>query len=212
MLQKTSLKQDIAFVLAVAAAGFKLTNNKSVDTDDGVCWHATLVHGRTKIVTVSNGGFGGPDESQYHATSAAGKAANKASLEKLFAVPEVLAVVREHLLYAVYLDRQVKNLSDADYEKRKAEIYATKPEPTDDNVELLVGRIADITGMVDKIKRAMKTKLLVAFEGDDAQGAYMVYKLLDTPANRARVQQHETRKIDYFVSDLFAANQQGASQ
>jgi hypothetical protein len=205
---KISLKQDIAFALAVAAAGFKLTNSKSVQTDDGACWQATLVHGRAMIVTVSNGGYGGPDECQFHATTDAAKAAAKASLEKLFAVPDVLLAVRGYLVSGLNLERQFEGLSEADYEAKKAEIFATVPTPTNDNVEFLVSRIADIDGAVASFKRAMKTKLLVVFEGDDEKGQYMTYKLPDTPESRARVKEHVKRKIDYFIADLFgAANQ-----
>lgn len=203
--EKTSIKQDIAFIVAIAAAGFKLTDSKSVNTDDGAAWHATLTHGRTKIVTVSNGGFGGPDESQFHATTLAGKAADKASLETLFAVPEVAAAVRGHMLFDLGLEQQYNKVSGFDYAAAEADIAARVPAPTQDNVEFLVGRIADITGTVNSFKRAIKTKLLVVFEGGDEKGEYMTYKLADTPANRERVRAHAKSKIDYFIADLFGA-------
>lgn len=203
--ENTSLKQDIAFVLAIAAAGFKLTDSKSVDTHDGPAWHATLTHGRTKIVTVSNGGHGGPDQSRFHATTPAGKAADKASLETLFVVPEVAAAVRGHMLFNLGLEQQYNKVSDFDYAAAEADIAARVPAPTEDNVEFLVGRIADIAGTVNSFKRAIKTKLLVVFEGGDQKGEYVTYKLTDTPANRERVRAHEKRKIDYFIADLFGA-------
>lgn len=205
---KTSLKQDIALTLAIATASFKLSDSKSVGTDDGACWHATLVHGRTKIVTVSNGGYGGPDQSNFHATTEAGKAADKASLEKLFAVPEVLEAVREHLMSDVELARQYSNLSDADYEMRKTAIYTTTPIPNEGCIEFMVGRWADLEQSVNSIKREMKTKLLVVFDGDDAEGKYMFWKMPDTPENRERVKSHAKRKIDYFMGDLFGASNQ----
>jgi hypothetical protein len=203
--EKTSLKQEIAFILAIAAAGFKLTDSKSVNTDDGAAWHATLTHGRTKIVTVSNGGYGGPDQSDFHATTEAGKAADKASLEKLFAVPEVAEAVRGHMLFNLDLEQQYNKVAEFDYAAAQADIAARVPVPTEDNVEFLVGRIADITTSVNSFKRAIKTKLLVVFEGGDEKGEYMTYKLTDTPANRERVKAHAKHKIDYFVADLFGA-------
>ncbi|MFC5550337.1 hypothetical protein [Massilia aerilata] len=203
--ENNSLKQDIALVLAFAAAGFKLTDSKSVETHDGAAWHATLTHGRTKIVTVSNGGFGGPDESQFHATTEAAKAADKASLEKLFAVPEVAEAVRGHMLFNLDLEHQYNKVSDSDYHAAKADIAARVPVPTADNIEFLVGRIADVTKAVNSFKRAIKTKLLVVFEGGDEKCEYITYKLADTPANRERVRAHEKRKIDYFIADLFGA-------
>jgi hypothetical protein len=206
--EKTSLKQDIAFILAIAAAGFKLTDSKSVDTHDGAAWHATLTHGRTKIVTVSNGGHGGPDESHFHATTDAGKAVDIASLKKLFAIPEVAAAVRGHMLFNLDLEQQYNKVAEFDYAAAQTDIADRVPAPTEDNVEFLVGRIADITGTVNSFKRASKTKLLVVFEGGDAKGEYVTYKLTDTPANRERVQAHEKRKIDYFVSDLFSTTNQ----
>jgi hypothetical protein len=204
--EQTSLKQDIAFFLAIAAAGFKLTDSKSVDTHDGAAWHATLTHGRTKIVTVSNGGHGGPDQSYFHATTDAAKAADRASLEKLFALPEVATAVRGHMLYDLELGQQFNKVSEADYVAGQADIAARVPVPTEDNIEFLVGRIADISGTVNSFKRSIKTKLLVVFEGGDEKGEYMTYKLADTPANRERLKQHEkNRKIDYFIADLFSA-------
>jgi len=203
--ENTSLKQDTAFILAIVAACFKLTDSKSVDTHDGPAWHATLTHGRTKIVTVSNGGHGGPDQSYFHATTDAGKAADNESLKKLFAIPEVAAAVRSHMLFGLGLEQQYNEVAEFDYAAAQTDIAVRVPAPTEDNVEFLVGRIADITGTVNSLKRAIKTKLLVVFEGGDKTGEYVSYKLTDTPANRERVQAHEKRKIDYFVSDLFSA-------
>lgn len=204
--QNTSIKRDIAFVLAVAAAGFKLSDSKSVTTYDGIAWRATLTHGRTKIITVSNGGYGGPDQSHFHASTPAGKAGDKASLGILYAVPEVVAAIRGHMLYELDLDRQHDKISESDYIAAQNGIQTQFPSPTDENVEFLVSRIADLTGTVNSFKRAIKTKLVVVFEGGDAAGEYMTYKLTDTPANRERVKAHEkNRRIDYFVADLFNA-------
>lgn len=204
---ETSLKQDLTLVAAIAAAGFKLTDSKSVPTDDGVCWRATLAYGRTKIVTVSNGGFGGPDETYFHATSDV----DKVYLAKLFAVPEVITAVRGHMVDSLKLNQMFNKVSEADFEAAKADIAVSLPTPTEDNIEFLVGRIADIAGMVTKLKRALKTKVLVVFEGDDAQGAYTEYKMADTPANRERLKQHVNRKIDYFVADLLGSTNPGSA-
>jgi hypothetical protein len=211
--EKSSLKQDVAFIQAFSAAGFKLTHSKSVVTHDGPAWHATLAHGRTKIVTVSNGGHGGPDESFFHATTEAGKAVDKASLVKLFAVPEIAAAVRGHMLFDLGLEQQYGKVEGRDYQAAQADITAGLPLPTVDNVEFLVGRIADISGMVNTFKRAIKTKLLVVFEGGDDKGEYVTYKCTDTPANREQLKAHEKhRKIDYFLADLFGAtNEQKAA-
>lgn len=207
--EKTSLKTDIALVIAVAAAGFKLTDSKSVDTEDGACWRATLVHGRTKIVTVSDGGHGGGTQSQYHAANPAAKAADKASLEKLYAVPEVTAVVRSDLLYSLELkkefDRESK-MTDADYAAAKADIESHVPVPTDETIESLIDKLAQATKFVEKIKRAMKTKLVFVFEGDDAKGAYVSCAIPDTAANRARLRKEQKRSIDYFMADLFGSS------
>jgi hypothetical protein len=204
--QNTSIKRDIAFVLAVAAAGFKLADSKSVTTEDGAAWRATLTDGRTKIVTVSNGGFGGPDESHFHASTPASKAADKASLATLYAVPEVVAAIRGHMLHVLDLDRQHNKVSEPDYIAAQNKIHTHLPSPTEENVELLVGRIAGVTGTINSFKRAIKTKLVVVFEGGDVKGEYVSYKLADTPANRERVKaQEKHRRIDYFIADLFSA-------
>lgn len=208
MFQKkpTSLRTEIAFLLAIAAAGFKLADSKSVVTDDGAAWRATLTHAGKKIVTVSNGGFGGPDESHYHATTPASKAADKVNLETLFAIPEVAAATREHMLFHLDLEQQHNGGSEFDYVAARAQIKAQVPAPTEDNVEFLVSRVADTSGTVTSLKRAIKTKLLVVFEGGDAKREYVTYKLTDTPANRENVKAHaKGRKIDFFIADLFGA-------
>lgn len=206
--EKNSLKSDIALVLAVAAAGFKLVDSKSVDTHDGACWHATLAHGRTKIVTVSDGGHGGGTESRYHAANAAAKAVDQASLEKLFAIPEVTAVVRSDLMYSLDLKKEFEReakMTDADYAAAQADIEAGVPVPTDESIENLIDKLAQATKFVEKIKRAMKTKLVFVFEGDDAKGAYVSCAIPDTPANRDRLRKEQKRTIDYFMADLFGA-------
>lgn len=210
--EKTSIKQDIALVLAIAEAGFKLTDSKSVDTHDGAAWRATLNRGRTKIVTVSNGGHGGPDQSHFHASTEGSKAADMASLEKLFAVPEVAVAVRGHMLFSLDLEKQYSKVEGFDYASAEADIAARVPEVTEDNVEFLVGRIADISGTVSSFKRATKTKLLVVFKGGDEKGEYVTYKCADTPANRERVKLHEKkREIDYFIADLFGASNESSA-
>lgn len=204
--EKHSLKRDIALVLAFTNAGFKLTNSKSVTTHDGACWQATLAHGRTKIVTVSNGGFGGPDETQFHANSEASKAVDSESIETLFAVPEISAAVRAHMLDNLELQRQYDRLCESVYDIGKTDIESRVPAPTNDNLEFLIARIADVIKMVTSFKKATQTKLLVVFEGGDEKGEYVTYKLTDTPANREHVKAHEmSRKIDYFIADLFGA-------
>lgn len=204
--ENNSLKRDIALVLTFTAAGFKLTNSKSVTTHDGACWQATLAHGRTKIVTVSNGGFGGPDETHFHANSDVSKTADKVSLEALFAIPEITTAVRTHMLFNLELQRRYDKLCESVYDIGKADIESRIPAPTNDNLEFLVARIADVIKTVNSFKKATATKLLVVFEGGDEKGEYVTYKLADTQANRERVAAHEkNRKIDYFIADLFSA-------
>lgn len=202
----TSLRSEINFLLAIAAAGFKLTETKSIVTDDGACWRATLTHGRTKIVTVSNGGYGAPNESYFHATTPAGKAADKASLETLFAIPEVTSVIRGHMLSELDLEQEHSKVPGFDYTAAQAKIASRMPAPTQNSVEFLVSRVADTSGTITLFKRAIKTKLLVVFEGGDAKREYVTYKLTDTPANRENVKAHaKGRKIDFFIADLFSA-------
>lgn len=204
--KKTSLKRDILFTVAIAAAQFKLTDNKVVNTDDGACWRATLVHGRNKIVTVSNGGHGGLDHSQFHAVSERDKQVAEASLKELFSISEVTAAVRDHLMFYLNLDVEYKGLPQSEFEELKAHILSDIPEPTESAVEFLVGRIADVGATVDKMKRAAKKKLLVVFKGDDEKGHYTTYNLVDSAENRARVVAHAKTPVDYFVSDLLAVS------
>lgn len=211
--QNKSIKQDIQFITAIEAAAFKLTKSKSVTTEDGAAWRATLSHGRTKIVTVSNGGYGGPDACQFHATTPVGEAADKISLGLLLAIPEVTAAVQRNMMFKLNLTQKYGKISDGEYAQAKANIETSVPTPTEDNIEFVVGRIADINGTVNTLKRAIKTKLLVVFEDGDEKGQYVTYSLPDTPVNRERVAAHEkSRKIAYYIADLFSSTneQKGA--
>lgn len=110
------------------------------------------------------------------------------------------------MLFNLRLEQQYDKVEGRNYQAAQADIAARVPLPTVDNVEFLVGRIADISGMVNTFKRAIKTKLIVVFEGGDAKGEYVTYKCTDTPANREQLKAHEKdRKIDYFLADLFGA-------
>lgn len=203
---KKSLKRDIALLAAIAAAGFKLTDSKSIETHDGPAWHATLTQGRVKLVTVSNGGDGGDDESLFHAATPAERATATASLKLLFAIPAVADTVRSHLHFNLDLKKQFPEDEVIDFAAAEAAIEANVPEPTEDNIEFLVGRIADVTESIKPLKRTIKTKLLIVFEGGDEKWSYVEYRCADTPANRQLVKDHEkARKIDYFVADLVLA-------
>jgi hypothetical protein len=204
-----SLKRDIALTVAVEAAGFKITNSKSIPTEDGYAWHATLVHGLTKIVTVSNGGTGGEDHSDFHATTDVAKAADKIRLQELFAIPEVTAVLRDHLLYNLNLSQQFNKVSESDYFASKDQIAGSTPVPSVDNVEYLVGYLATAFKLANELKRALKTKLVFVRKGQDATGEYGWYVKPDTAANRATAQGKQSGTIDYFVADLFATAKEG---
>lgn len=205
-----SLKRDVALTVAVEAAGFKITNNKSFQTDDGFAWHATLCYGRTKIVTVSNSGTGGDDHSDFHAGSDVAKANDKIQLQEMFSIPEVSAVVREHLLYNLDLEQQFNKVSVETYAARKAEITSSIPPHSVENVEYLVGHLATAFQLAGELKRALKTKLLFVRKGDDAKGSYTWYTKPDTPQNRAIAQQKQGGSVDYFIADLFAPSKEGA--
>lgn len=201
MFQHTrSLKNDIALFLATTAAGFRLTENKSAPTSNGAAWCASLMHGRAKIVTVTNGGYGGPNESHFHTLTAAGKG----SLETLFAIAEVTSAVRRHMLSQLASEKQYDKLSDPDYAAAIADVEARVPAATKNNVEFLVSYVADTGEMISSLKRAIKTKLVVVFEGGDSKYEYVAYNIIDTPANRERVKlQEKGRNIDFFIADLF---------
>lgn len=224
---EADLKKDVALYRAVLAAGFGLSNVESVNTDDGACWSTVLTFEKKKVLRASNGGFGGPDEIEQLLDKGARMrdlSAAKSIIEKLMAIPEVAANIREYEIelevdtweYAVERtnkERVAAGSSEtieetrADLKKRseeKVETLRSGPLQYDDEtVARIIGALSDTRSNVSKMKRVCKTSI-AWFKKGTSDGSYVSVKAVDTPATRARLEAKYGHEMDGYIADLIA--------
>lgn len=195
-----SIKNQLNLLRAIKTAGFKLVNSNSVDTHDGACWEATLAHGSQKLVRVFNGGYGGPDETDFLQTPKLQMGAIKAQLAKLFSLPVVQDLVKESMIRSEGYSLDAGNITQEEFDAKKAEILASTVAPTTDAIEIAVQVLADASDTLKHVKREVKKGLCAAIDDDDAEGGWHTWKAPDTPENRDKIK--AKRKVDYFLADL----------
>lgn len=196
-----TLKKDIQLATAVATAGFKLTNCKSISTHDGACWEATLARGAQKLVHVWNGGYGGPDELRYHTDVRNSPAEIKQSLAVLMALPEVREIINDHHISMLAIDLEMERCTNDEFEQQKASILAGPVIMDDEAVEITTAHLADVKDTVAKLRRNLKTRIVwVSVEGEHT-GEILSVKAADTAANREFLVRRE-QPIAYFVADV----------
>lgn len=197
-----SLKNQIETLSAIHTAGFKLVGSKSINTDDGACWTATLAFGTQKLVRVSNGGYGGPDETEYLANPKLPIDTIENRLATFFTLPAVQALVKEGMIKSEGYALEFKSITQEEFEAKKAKILAANVAVTDEAIESAVQFLADTCETVAKLKRSLKNHVCYVKEGGDAKGEWYACKTADTPANRQFIQMRDT--VDYFIADLLA--------
>lgn len=197
-----SLKKQFALLLAVKNAGFKLVNTTSTNASDGPSWEATLAFGSSKLVRVSNGGYGGPDETDFLETQKLQMATIKAHLNTFLAIPVVQDCVKESLIQTETYSLEFGQMTQTEFDAKKAEIMASSVALTTDAIEITVQALADGYDSLKVIKREVKRGLCAAIGDDDAEGTWKTWKGQDTPANRAAVS--AMYKVDYFLADVIA--------
>lgn len=195
-----SLKKQITSLREIKAAGFKLVGSKSIQTDDGSCWEATLAFGAQKLVQVSNGGYGGPNETDVLATPKLSAETIRARLASFFEIPAVQQILKDSLIESEGYSLEFRTITQAEFDVNKAAILAADVPVSKDNVELAVEAIADLDESLKQIKRRLKTCICFVSEGDDASGNWRWAKAADTPANRAILQKRDN--VEYFLADL----------
>lgn len=197
-----SIKSDNHWLRAIADAGYGLTNSKAVSARDGLCWHAILTHGRIKVVTASNGGYGGPDELDMCTDQKASPAALVELLEQFKRLPQFLDYARDMELEGLNLRRQFERITDVEFEEESAKIRSTVPRVNDDTVAAVIGRMADISTFEKKAKRDCMTKICVVTNVADQAHTYFAHKAEDNPVNRATVKAFYKDRFGYFLADL----------
>lgn len=199
-----NLKATLEALISIRAAGYKLVNSKSIGTDDGSCWHATLAYGKQPIVEVSNGGYGGPDVLRF----APGAKTPASELGKLLSAFTELQAVQDYLRQSkIDLAKMCQSLdarSDEELAAHIAELGEAKFDFKDDeDLGAVVGWMGDVGETIKSMKRQLKTKVIV-IDADEADGSYMSYKCADTPQNRAKIQAAHKKPIGCFAADLLA--------
>lgn len=197
-----SLKNQLTSLAEIKAAGFKLVGSKSIPTGDGACWEATLAFGTQKLVRVSNGGYGGPDETVVLATPKLPAEAIRKHIATFFAIPAVQRLLKDSQIEMEGYSLEFKTITQAEFDTKKAAILANDVPVSNEGIEMAVQAMADIHESLASIKRKLKTTICYVKKGGDAKGEWYCCKAADTPDNRAYIQKRDD--VDYFLADLVA--------
>jgi len=197
-----SLKAQLNTIREIKAAGFKVVNSKSIPTDDGACWEATLAFGTQKLVRAFDGGYGGEMEVDLLATLKLSSESIRSRLTAFVALPATQAMLKESLIEGEGYSLEFKTITQAEFDANKAKILAEDVMLTNANLELAMQALADSYETVAKIKRALKTYICFVQHGDDEKGDWRRVKAADTPANREFIRKRDN--VDYFLADLVA--------
>lgn len=196
------IKNNVLRLAAFHAAGFCLSGAKSIGTDDGYCWEATLCRGKRKLVTVSNGGYGGPDEVVIHVDAKNSDASIKADLAILYAAPVCVNFVRDHNIEMSRIDLRLERCTQEQFEATKARILAELPEMTEDALCMMVDDLRATKEEIARIKRQLKGKIAWLEKGKEDGDSYVSIKMEDTLANRKAIMEKYGQTIGVFLADL----------
>ena len=197
-----SLKNALNIARAIQAAGFKIVGSRSIRTEDGHCWEATLAYGSHKLVRAGNGGHGGDDEIHYLNTAKLSVEAIRNRLVAFFELPEAQEMLKHALVVSLGFSLEFGTIIQPEFDERKAIILAHPVELADETVVEAIMSMCATNDLIKAAKRDVKSKLCAMLEGDDAKETWRTWKAPDTPETRAKVQAHN--KVDCFVADLIA--------
>lgn len=197
-----SLKTQLTSLREINAAAFKLVGSKSINTHDGACWEATLAFGTQKLVRVSNGGYGGPDETHLLATPKLPIEVIRKQIATFFAIPAVQRLIKASLIEMEGYSLEFKTITQDEFDAKKAAILANDVAVSNEGIELAVQAMADLHQSLASIKRKLKTSICYVKKGGDEKGEWYSCKAIDTPDNRAYIQKRYD--VDYFLADLVA--------
>lgn len=195
-----SLKKAFNIARAIKAAGFKIVGSRSINTDDGVCWEATLACGAQKLAHASNGGFGGEDEIRYLPSPKADLQQIRKRLQQFVDIPEAQEMLKHALIVGEGYSLEFGTITQAQFDAKKAEILASAVQLNDETVISAIMAMCATNDVLKVAKRDVKAKLCAMLEGDDAKETWRTWKAPDTPQNRASIQAHN--KVDCFLADL----------
>lgn len=197
-----SLKIALNIARAIKAVGFKIVGSKSIRTDDGHCWEATLAYGSHKLVRSGNGGHGGDDEIHYLNTAKVSVEPIRNHLATFFDIPEAQEMLKHALVVSLGFSLEFGTIIQPEFDEQKAIILAHPVALTDETVVQAIMAMCATNDVIKAAKRDVKSKLCAMLEGDDAKETWHTWKAPDTPETRAKVQAHN--KVDCFLADLIA--------
>lgn len=197
-----SLKNQFDSLREIKAAGFKIVNSKSIPTDDGACWEATLALGTQKLVRAMDGGYGGDVEIDILATPKLSVDTIRSRLKTFIALPPVQTLLKASLIEYEGYSLEFKTITQAEFDAKKAEILARDVTLDNQAIELAIQSLADSHQSLASIKRKLKTCICFVKQGNDEKGEWHWVKAPDTPANREVLRKRDN--IDYFLADLVA--------
>lgn len=191
----TSLVKTIALYTHVIKAGFSLSGISCRSTDDGYSWQATLCSGKTKIVTVSNGGYGGPDEYRYQDPN------HIKSLASFYSLPMVDQIIKESLIETEQYRLKFERCTSEEFETKKAAILKGDFTVDEDLLGIVVDELRSAKEVITSLKRKLKSKTAWFTKGQEDSNGYNIIGIPDTPDYRKQLIA-KYPDISIFVNDL----------
>lgn len=198
----TGLLANLKLYSAITTAGYCLSKAKSIGTEDGYCWTATLCFGKKQLVTVSNGGFGGPDEFHYKCDPLKKSFKDITNDLKVFSsVPLVDAYIKDHLISMQEMSWQFNRVTKDQFEQAKLAITEKTPPINEEIVGFIVDSLRSSKEELDKLKRSLKTKIAWFKKGCEDGNTYVTLKWEDTPEHREYLL-NKYPEISIFINDV----------
>jgi hypothetical protein len=184
----------------ITAAGYKLTETKAINREDGYCWTATLCFGKKKLVTVSNGGHGGPDEFKYYSTPSEGYKGILIDLSKLYSTEAIKEYCRDYHISMEKFSLDAKKITAEQFAAIKDKILNSEIVVDQDMLGSIVDEIRSAKEENAKLKRMFKTKTAWLKKGGEEGNEYVSIGFVDTPERRLSLQ-NKYPDIGIFLND-----------
>jgi hypothetical protein len=159
-------------------APYKLSNTQQMDSREGLAWSAILTLGKTKVLHVHDGGYGGALE--IHPIDAA---AYKAFEAHVAALP-----------HAFFQDDLPSPFGEPSQPARSPH----------DRIEHFLSCLGDATQNDKRFRRVCRTQTLVRLKADPP-GEFRVYKVIHSPAVAAKLRQKHGDALDFVLNERLAA-------
>lgn len=156
-------------------APYKFSKTQQMETNDGLAWSAVLMLGKTKVLHVQDGGYGGGLE-----VTALDPAAYKAFEEHVAGLP------------LEFFDDGIPLSFTGE--------AAPPPDTLNDRVETFLTSLGDATENDKRYRRMCRTKTIARWKGDPP-GEFRVYGVAFTPAVAEAIRKKEGDNLDFILNE-----------